>query len=240
MHIDKELAQLIVTAFSKNTEYLRSVIPQLGPTCMIKVIDFIWTVKVTKELELSIENVRFELTVEARNLLIRVNILPEPISFTKEAAKATMQQLIQESLKIAAQGAAEQAITKAAMKAATEIAKKAAAEAAKTSLKSTAKTAFGCGALIEGVFLSYNLLQDYKKKKNGEISQEEFGERAQRYSVGAAFSLTGSTAGAVIGTAFLPRVGTFVGSIVGGIIGGVAGGSVSGSFSMTYNKRAIE
>ena len=46
--------------------------------------------------------------------------------------------------------------------------------------------------------MGFNLLQDYKKKKDGEISQEEFYERAQRYFVGAAVSLIGSTAGAVI------------------------------------------
>ena len=155
--IDKGFAQLIVTAFSKNTEYLRSVIPQLGPTCKIKVIEFICIVKVTKELEVSIEHVRFELTVEARNLLIRVNISAEPVLLTKEGAKATIQQVTQ---KIAAQEAVK--------KAAPEVAKRAAAEAAKTTLKSTAKTAFGCGALVEGIFLGYNTFYKISRKRKME------------------------------------------------------------------------
>ena len=97
----------------------------------------------------------------------------------------------------------KKAAAEAARKVIAEVTKKVAAEAAKTTLTSTAKTAFGCGAIVEGVFLGFNLVQDYKKKKDGEISQEEFYERAQRYLVGAAVYLIGSTAGAVIGAAFL-------------------------------------
>ena len=201
--IDRQLAHRIVTAFRQGNVYLRSVIPQLGQTCMIRVIDFIGNVQ-EAELTFCMERVTFKLTVEARDLLIKVDISGDPWLFTKEIIKSAAQQLIQ--------------------------------EAAKTSLTSTAKTAFGCGAIVEGAFLSVNLLQDYKKKKDGEISQEEFNERAQRYFAGAAVSLIGSTAGAVIGTAFLRGVGTIVGSMVGGIIGGVAGGSVSGS--ITYKKKS--
>ena len=40
--IDRSVAQLIVTAFRRNIEYLRTVIPQLGQAC---VIDFIGTVQ---------------------------------------------------------------------------------------------------------------------------------------------------------------------------------------------------
>ena len=270
--IDKGLAQLIVTAFYENIEYLRFVISQLNPTCTIKVIDFICIVKVTRGLKVCIQNVRFELTEEAQNLINQVNVPADPRSLAKEVVKAAAQQVTHGSLGLAVQRAAKQVITRAAVagvanvaaseafkkKAAAEAArkvideatkkvaaeaarkviaeatKKVAAEAAKTTLTSTAKTAFGCGAIVEGIFLGFNLVQDYKKKKDGEISQEEFYERAQRYLVGAVVSLIGSTAGAVIGTAFLRGVGTIVGSMVGGIIGGVAGGSVSGSFKMTY------
>ena len=211
--IDRSVAQLIVTAFRKNIQYLRTVIPQLGRACMIKVTDFIGTVQeMNIELTFCIKKVTFQLTVKARDLLIKVDISGDPLLFTKEIVKAAAQLVTQESFKVAA----------------------------KTTLTSTAKTAFGCGALVEGVYWAYNLLQNYKRKKTGEISHEEFGECAQRYSVGAAVSLTGSTAGAVIGTALSPGVGAIVGSIVGGIIGGVAGGSVSGSFKMTYKKRAME
>ena len=118
----------------------------------------------------------------------------------------------------------KKAAAEAARKVIAEVTKKVAAEAAKTTLTSTARTAFGCGAIVEGVFLGFNLVQDYKKKKDGEISQEEFYERAQHYLVGAAVSLIGNTAGAVIGAAFLRGAGTIVGSMDGSIIGGVARG----------------
>ena len=42
---DRSVAQLIVTAFRRNIEYLRTVIPQLGQACVIRVIDFIGTVQ---------------------------------------------------------------------------------------------------------------------------------------------------------------------------------------------------
>ena len=218
--IDRQLAQLIVNAFRRNIEYLRTVIPQLGQACLIRVIDFICKAqqmdttvqRMDIELTFCMKEVRFQLHVEARNLLIKVDISGDPRLFAKEIVKAAAQQVTQESLKAAA----------------------------KTTLTSTAKTAFGCGLPIEGAFLSYNILQDYMKKTNGEISQEEFRKHVLRYSLGAAVSLTGSTAGAVIGTALSPGVGAIVGSIVGGIIGGVAGGSVSGAYKMTYNKDAME
>ena len=151
------------------------------------------------------ERVTFKLIVEARDLLIKVDISGDTWLFTKKIIKAAAQQVTQETLR----------------------------KAAKTTLASTAKTAFGCGAIVEGAFLGFNLLQDYKKKKDGEISQEEFYERVQHYLVGAAVSLIGSTAGAVKGATLSTEVGTIVGNMVGGIIGGVAGGSVSGSFKMT-------
>ena len=171
--IDRQLAHRIVTAFRQGDVYLRSVIQQLGWTCMIRVIDFIGNVQ-KAELTFSMERVTFKLTVEARDLLIKVDISGDPWLFTKEIIKAAAQQVTQESLR----------------------------KSAKTTLASTAKTAFGCGAIVEGAFLSVNLLQDYKKKKDGEISQEEFYEHAQHYLVGAAVSLIGSTACAVIGATF--------------------------------------
>ena len=207
--IDRQLAHRIVTAFRQGNVYLRSVIPQLGQACMIRVIDFIGNVQ-EAELTFCMERVTFKLTVEARDLLIKVDISGDPWLFTKEIIKSAAQQVRQETLR----------------------------EAAKTTLASTAKTAFGCSAIVESAFLSIKLLQDYKKMKDGEISQEEFGKRALRYSVGAAVSLIGSTAGAVIGATLSTEVGTIVGSMVGGIIGGVAGGSVSGS--IIYKKKAIE
>ena len=86
--------------------------------------------------------------------------------------------------------------------------------------------------------MGYNLLQDYRKKENRDISQQEFDQRVRSRTVGAAGSLTGSTAGAVIGTAFLPGVGTFVGSVLGGMIGGVAGEAIGGSAIISYTKKA--
>ena len=225
--IGKHLAQEILSAYKNGTKYLRSVISDLASTCMITLRKFLRIIKVEAKLNVCIESVTFELTVEARTLLISA----EPKSLTKEAAKAAAQQVSQETLKLAAQEAAKKAATEAAKKAATEAAKKAAAEAAKTTLTSTAKTAFGCGALIEGAVLSYQLYNDYQLKKEGKINQQEFKERAQHKSVGAACSLTGSTAGAVIGSAIFPGVGTIVGSMVGGIVGGVAGGAY-GSFTI--------
>ena len=208
--IDRQLADRIVTAFRQCNVYLRSVIPQLGQACMIRVIDFIRNVQ-EAELTFCMERVTFKLTVEARGLLIKVDISGDPRLFTKEIIKSAVQQVTQEALR----------------------------EAAKTTLASTAKTAFGCGIIVEGVFLGLKLLQDYKKKKDGEISQKEFGKRALHYSVGGSVSLIGSTAGAVIGaTLSTELVGTIVGSMVGGIIAGVAGGYVSGS--ITYKKEAIE
>ena len=209
-----------------------------------------------KGAESLIQNVRFELTEKVQNLIIQVNVSADPTSLAKEVVKAAAQQVTHGSLGLAVQRAAKQVITRAtvagvanvagseaaaeaARKVMAEATKKAAAEAAKTTLASTAKTAFGCSAIVECAFLGFNLLQDYKKKKDGEISQEEFYEHAQRYLVGAVVSLIGSTAGAVIGTAFLRGVGTIVGSMDGGIIGGVAGGSVSGSFKtsqMIYHR----
>lgn len=44
--IDRQLAHQIVIAF--RNVYLRSVIPQLGQTCMIRVIDFIGNVQEAK------------------------------------------------------------------------------------------------------------------------------------------------------------------------------------------------
>ena len=217
--IGKHLAQEILSAYKNGTKYLRSVISDLASTCMITLRKFLRIIKVEAKLNVCIESVTFELTVEARTLLISA----EPKSLTKEAAKAAAQQVSQETLKLAAQEAAEQAVT--------EVTKKAATEAAKTTLTSTAKTAFGCGALIEGAVLSYQLYNDYQLKKEGKINQQEFKERAQHKSVGAACSLTGSTAGAVIGSAIFPGVGTIVGSMVGGIVGGVAGGAY-GSFTI--------
>ncbi len=38
-------------------------------------------------------------------------------------------------------------------------------------------------------------------------------------------TISGSTAGAAIGTVILPGVGTLIGGLVGGIVGGVVGGS---------------
>ena len=246
IHIEKYLAEQILSAYKKGTEYLRSVIPQLGSTCKITLMTFFRFVKEAK-LNVCIEDITFRLTLEAHTLLIQVQISAEPKSVTKETVKAAAQQLTQECVKVAAQEAAEQAITEAAKKAVTEAAKKAAAEAAKkaaaeaakTTLRSTAKTALGCGALIEGVVLSYQLYNDYQLKKEGKINQQEFKERAQKKSVGAACSLSGSTAGAVIGSAVFPGVGTIVGSMVGGIVGGVAGGAF-GSFSLTYSKKATD
>ena len=254
IHIEKYLAQQILSAYKQGTEYLRSVIPQLSSTCKITLMTFFRFVKEAK-LDVHIEGITFQLTLEARALLIQVNISAEPKSLTKETVKAAAQQVTQECLKVAAQEAAEQAITEAAKKAITEAAKKAvteaakkaaaeaakkaAAEAAKTTLRSTAKTALGCGALIEGAVLGYQLYNDYQLKKEGKINQQEFKERAQKKTVGAACSLTGSTAGAVIGSAVFPGVGTIVGSVVGGIVGGVAGGTF-GSFNITYTKKATD
>ena len=209
--IGKHLAQEILSAYKNGTKYLRSVISDLASTSMITLRKFLRIIKVEAKLNVCIESVTFELTVEARTLLISA----EPKSLTIEAAKAAAQQVSQETLKLTAQ------------------------EAAKTTLRSTAKTAFGCGALIEGAVLSYQLYNDYQLKKEGKISQQEFKERAQHKSVGAACSLTGSTAGAVIGSAIFPGVGTIVGSMVGGIVGGVAGGAF-GSFSITYSRRATD
>ena len=84
--------------------------------------------------------------------------------------------------------------------------------------------------------MGYNLLQDYRKRENKDISQQEFNQHLQSRTVGAAGSLTGSTAGAIIGTAFLPGVGTIVGSVLGGMIGGVAGGAFGGSAKISYTK----
>ena len=230
IQVDKGIAQEIATAFTSGIEYLRAVIPQLGETCMIKLMDFIGVVKATVELTLCVQHVKFELTVKAREVLVQVHISANPISLTKEAIKAAGQQLTQE--------AAEQAVTEVAKKATAEAAKKAAAEAAKTTLKSTAKTAFGFGVLVEAGFLGYNLLQDYRKKENKDISQQEFDQRLRSRTVGAAGSLSGSTAGAIIGTAFLPGVGTIVGSVLGGMIGGVAGGAIGGSAKISYTEKA--
>ena len=221
--IGQSLAQEILSAFQNGIEYLRSVIPQLGSTCMITLMRFLHIIRVEAKRIVHIEGITFELTLEARTFLIQTRISAEPKSLTKEAAKAAVTEVAKE--------AAEQAVT--------EVTKKAAAEAAKTTLKSTAKTALGCGALIEGAVLSYQLYNDYQLKKDGRITQQEFKERAQRKSVSAACSLTGSTAGAVIGSAVFPVVGTIVGSMVGGIVGGVAGGAF-GSFSITYSRRATD
>ena len=215
--IQEALAETIATAYKQGTEYLRDVISELEKNCKIKVREFLKTVKMTKKLKFCIQEVTFELTVEAQNILIRVNISFDPTSLVKEPAKAAAQQVTQECFKAAA--------------------KKAGAEVVKTTLQSTAKTAFGCGALVEGGFLCYNMWQDYKKKENGEISQQEFKERAKQKSVGAGISLTGSTAGAVIGTAVFPGVGTIIGSMVGGFIGGVAGGAIEGSFMITNDPK---
>ena len=220
IQVDKGIAQEIATAFKSGTEYLRSVIPQLGRTCMIKLMNFIGVVKATVELTVCVQQVKFELTVEARKVLVQVHISADPILLTKEAIKAAGQQLTQE----------------AAKKAAAEAAKKAAAEAAKTTLKSTAKTAFGVGVIVEAGLLGYNLLQDYKKKENKDISQQEFDQRLRSRTVGAAGSLSGSTAGAVIGSVIFPGVGTIVGSVLGGMIGGVAGGAIGGSAKISYTK----
>ena len=65
IQVDKGTAQEIATAFTSGIEYLRSVIPQLGQTCMIKLMDFIGVVKATVELTLCVQHVKFELTVEA-------------------------------------------------------------------------------------------------------------------------------------------------------------------------------
>ena len=184
--IDKGLAQLIVTAFYENVEYLRSVISQLNPTCTIKVIDFIIIVKVTRGLKVCIQNVRFELTEEAQNLISQVNVSPDPTALAKEVVKAATLQVAHGRLGLAVQRAAKQVITRAAVaevanvaaseafkknaaaeparKVTAEATKKACAEAAKTTIASTAKTVFGCGAVVECAFLGINLLQDYKKK----------------------------------------------------------------------------
>ena len=98
---------------------------------MIRVIDFIGNVQ-KAELTFGMERVTFKLTAEARDLLIKVDISGDPWLFTKEIKKGAAQQVTQETLR----------------------------EAAKTTLASTAKTAFGCGAIAEGAFLSINLVQD--------------------------------------------------------------------------------
>ena len=87
--IDKGPAQLIVTAFYENIEYLRSVISQLNPTCTIKVIDFICIAKVTRGLKVCIQNVRFELTEKVQNLIIQVNVSADPTSLAKEVVKSS-------------------------------------------------------------------------------------------------------------------------------------------------------
>ena len=220
VQIEEALARKITSAYKQGTEYLKDVISELERNCKIKVKEFLETVKMTVKLKFCIQEVTFELTVKAQNLLIQVNISLDSTSLLKEPTKAAAQQVAQEILKATA--------------------KKAGAEVVKTTLRSTAKTAFGCGALVEGGFLCYNMWQDYKKKENGDISQQEFKERAKQKSVGAGISLTGSTAGAVLGTAVFPGVGTIIGGMVGGIIGGVAGGAIEGSFTITNDPKKVE
>ena len=81
--------------------------------------------------------------------------------------------------------------------------------------------------LTAGIVLTAKTGIDYRKMKNGEITQEEFRRNAKQNGVrgvGAVIGGTGGmTAGFALGSVIMPGLGSLVGAIVGGLSGSYAG-----------------
>ena len=81
--------------------------------------------------------------------------------------------------------------------------------------------------LTAGIVLTAKTGIDYRKMKNGEITEEQFKKNAKENGVRGVGAVIGGTggmaAGFAIGSAILPGIGSLVGAIVGGLGGSYAG-----------------
>ena len=68
---------------------------------------------------------------------------------------------------------------------------------------------------------------DYRKMKKGELTKEQFGINAKKYTMMGAGSvigsITGMAGGFAVGSLVFPGIGSIVGAVVGAIGGGIAG-----------------
>ena len=70
---------------------------------------------------------------------------------------------------------------------------------------------------------------DGYRAAKGEISGDEFAQRAAKTAVTTGTSYAGAELGAAIGTVIAPGLGTMAGAMIGGVIGYVGGGKLVGA-----------
>ena len=136
----------------------------------------------------------------------------------KEAVKQGAKHATKEAVKQGAKHATKEAIKQGGKETVKQGVKQGAKQTAKEGVKQTGRAALGATIVAELALLGYNLYSEYDLYIRGEISREEFCQRASSESVGSVGSVGGFFAGAAAGAA-VPVIGPVFGGIVGGLIG---------------------
>ncbi len=91
---------------------------------------------------------------------------------------------------------------------------------------SAARRAFAASVVVDVGLLGFGASYSYHQYKVGNLSYSEHKQVVAKRSAAAIGSITGTTAGAFVGSLMLPGVGTFFGGFIGGMIGDSLGSKV--------------
>ena len=95
-----------------------------------------------------------------------------------------------------------------------------------------------------GFLFAAQTTANYRKLKNGSISNQEFKKRLKYNGIGAGAGILGMTGGGaigfMIGTAIFPGVGTAIGAIAGSLAGGLMGQKVAKKTLDKFDNKVVE